>query len=189
MTGVAFSKAFRKCLNQMVEKTESGFDFSAIESLLGDCDRFDAAMFMLVFNSGEDHEALQNKVNMSITLRELINLAQDLEELRKLRAFAQRHEDAVKAYDESTERQSTKYSRFAKDVGLTTGRRVAKFDQFLIFIDYLRAINGVECEKLSKRDALEKVAQDHNIQGSDAVVSHLKRYLKSSKKKFPGILP
>ena len=68
-------------------------------------------------------------------------------------------------------------------------------DEFYIFADYLAAINGIDhttgmsVEKLSKRDALEQVFKKHGLQSAEAVVSHLKRFIKKSGKKFPGILP
>ncbi|MFZ7127720.1 MAG: hypothetical protein ACOWWM_16300 [Desulfobacterales bacterium] len=186
------TEAFLSCLARIEEATGDEIEYDSIEDIFASCEQSDLILFVEKFTQDREcseHDRLQKKVAVKMDLRDLIKLALDLEELRRLRGLASRYADATKAYQESADRQDRKAAAFTRDMGLTDGRRHAKMNEFMIFVDYLCAINGSGCEPMNKRAALEMVAKKYGIQSHEAVVSHLKRYLKTSKRKFPGILP
>jgi hypothetical protein len=186
-------EVFTECLELISKRAENGFRFSDIGDLFSDCDPYFLSHFLSMVADGKDHEKLHQEVAVSMTLRDLITLADGLDELKQLRAFSDTYDEAVAAYLSSKERQEKRLAKFAADVSLTFGRRRPRFNEFGIFRDYLGAIRGTGPElngkKLSKQAALELVANKHGIQSAEAVVSHLKRFLKKTGDKFPGILP
>ena len=137
-------EVFQECLDLIAKRTKNGFQFAEIEALFSDCDRVYLVHFLDMVADGKDHEKLNQKVDVSITLRELITLRKEREELKRLRGFLEKFDDAAYTYFTSKEKQ--KLSKFAADVGLTdgSGKRHPWFDGFWIMIDYLGAINGAD---------------------------------------------
>jgi hypothetical protein len=190
----ASEKTFLDCVSEIEQAVGTEIDLDQIGSIspTNIPDPLNSAFFKLFLKKKDfvaSIDRLQKPVSVKMTLMDAISLALDLEELSTLREFRNRLGAAAKAYYVSTDRQEKRLAKFANDAGLTDGRRHAKLNEFDIFTDYLQAINGIECEKLSKQEALVMVQKKHGINSPEAVISHLKRYIKKSKEKYPGILP
>ncbi len=134
------------------------------------------------------HPIMNQPVTVQMTVGNVLEIAHQQFKLKNLLAMEQRLDAAIIEFKSSSDRHNKKLTRLANRIGVTNGVREKTRDDQKIFENYVKLVNGVECEPLTKLEACEAIQKKYALT-TDALKTILKKVHAGYPGRFRGLLP